>query len=160
MSGSKAPRNEIPTANPMYSGSKNSMAILRKLHLKSESQKFKMSAANLEVPVSKLLYKIAKKFQRLPACFWGRENSVALLVMLFHETGSEKFKMAAANQEVPVTQLLYKIAKKFRQLSACFRVEEVSGAVGDSVTKPEVRNSWRGHQTGSTCASASIQDSK
>jgi hypothetical protein len=53
--------------------------------------------------------------------FSGSENSMALLVMLYLETGSQIFKMAAAKPEVSVSQRLYKIAKKFQRLSACFR---------------------------------------
>jgi hypothetical protein len=45
--------------------------------------------------------------------FSGSGNSVVLLVMLYLETGSEKFKMAAAKPELHVSQLRYKIAKKF-----------------------------------------------
>jgi hypothetical protein len=65
---------EIPTATPMFSGSGNSMAVLERLHIDTGSQKFKMAAAKPEVPVSQLLYKIAKKFQRLSVCFRGRET--------------------------------------------------------------------------------------
>jgi hypothetical protein len=53
--------------------------------------------------------------------FLGLGNSVALSVMLHRETGSQKFKMAAAKLEVPVSQLLYTIVNKFQWLSACFR---------------------------------------
>jgi hypothetical protein len=101
---------EIPEANPIFSGSKYSMAILRELNLKSGSEKFKIAAAKPEVLVSQFLGKITKKFQHL-RMFLGSRNSVTLLAMLFLETGSEKFKMAAG-------------------------------------------------KTGSTCISASIQDSK
>ena len=46
------------------------------------------------------------------------------------ETGSEKFKMAATKPEVPVSQLLYKIAKKFERLPYDFGVEILHGAIG------------------------------
>ena len=52
--------------------------------------------------------------------FSGSGNSMVLLVMLYLETGSEKFKMAAAKPEVLVSQFLGKIAKNFQRLSACF----------------------------------------
>jgi hypothetical protein len=45
--------------------------------------------------------------------FLGLANTVALLVMLYLETGTEKFKMVAPKPEVPISQLQYKIAKKF-----------------------------------------------
>jgi hypothetical protein len=45
-----------------------------------------------------------------------------VIVLMPHlETGSDKSKMAAAKPDVPVSHLLYKIAKKFQRLSACFR---------------------------------------
>jgi hypothetical protein len=66
---------EIPEANPVFSGSMYSMAILRKLNLKSGSEKFKMAAAKLEILVSQFLGKIGKKFQRLFACFWVEKLS-------------------------------------------------------------------------------------
>ena len=47
-----APRNEIPTATPMFSGSGNSMALSGSLHLETGSKKFKMAAAKSEVLVS------------------------------------------------------------------------------------------------------------
>jgi hypothetical protein len=56
--------------------------------------------------------------------FLGSRNSAELSGRLFRlavETGSEKFKMAAAKLDVPVSQLLYNIAQKFQQLSICFR---------------------------------------
>jgi hypothetical protein len=52
------------------------------------------------------------------------EKSTALSGRLHLETGSQLFKMAAAKPEVPVFQLLYKIAKKFQRLSADFRGPE------------------------------------
>jgi hypothetical protein len=45
------------------------MAILGKLNLKTGSEKFKMAAAKPEVLVYQFLGKIAKKLQRLLACF-------------------------------------------------------------------------------------------
>jgi hypothetical protein len=43
--------------------------------------------------------------------FSGLENTVALLVLLYFGTGSEKFKITATKSEVHVSQLQYKIAK-------------------------------------------------
>jgi hypothetical protein len=65
---------EYPTANPVFLGSENSIAMSGRLHLETGSKIFKMAAAKPEVPVSRLLYKIAKKFQRLSACFPDRET--------------------------------------------------------------------------------------
>jgi hypothetical protein len=76
---------------------------------------------------------------------FGLENLVALFVMLHLETGSEKFKIAAAKPDVPVSHLLYKTAKKFQRLSARFRGRASQWRYReDSVSKPEVINSrWR-----------------
>jgi hypothetical protein len=58
----------------MFSGSGNSMALFVMLYLETGSENFKMVAAKPEVSVSQLLLKIGKKFQRLCACFRGRET--------------------------------------------------------------------------------------
>jgi len=44
ISGSVAPRNKIPTATPIFSGSRNSMAILWIMPRVSGSRNFKMAA--------------------------------------------------------------------------------------------------------------------
>ena len=44
ISGSVTPRNEIPTATPTFSGSRNSMALLWILYSVSGSRNFKMAA--------------------------------------------------------------------------------------------------------------------
>jgi hypothetical protein len=53
------------------------------------------------------------KLQIFTEMFSGSRNSMALVVVFERETGSQKFEMAAAKPEVPVSQLLCKIAKKF-----------------------------------------------
>src|SRR5664279_238735 len=63
--------NEIPTATPMFSGSRNSMVITRLPPYVTGSRKFKMVAVKLEVLLYQLLYQIATKFQRLLLCFRG-----------------------------------------------------------------------------------------
>jgi hypothetical protein len=60
---------EIPTTACMFSGSGNTTAISRRLHLETGSQQFKMESVKPEAPISQLLYKIAEKFQRSPVCF-------------------------------------------------------------------------------------------
>jgi hypothetical protein len=47
-------------------------------------------------------------------------NSMALSGRLYLETGSQKCKMAAAKQDVPISQLLCQTAKKFPRISAYF----------------------------------------
>jgi hypothetical protein len=46
----------------MFPGSRNSMALLIVLHLRTRSENNKMAATKPEVPVSQLIYKIDKKF--------------------------------------------------------------------------------------------------
>jgi hypothetical protein len=65
---------EIPTANFMFSGSRNSITLSGWIDVVTESQKFKKAAAKSDVLVSQLIYKMAKKFQLLSACFRGRET--------------------------------------------------------------------------------------
>jgi hypothetical protein len=93
--------------------------------------------------------------------FSGSGNSMALLVMFYLETGSQICKMVTDKPEVPVSQLLYKIAKKSQLLSACFWGQRTQWRYREGfILKLEVRYSrWR-RQTGSTFISASIQDSK
>jgi hypothetical protein len=131
--------------------------------LKPETINLRWRLPKPDIPVYQLLFKIAKKFQLLSACFGvrtlngaigkapsrnrkceiqdggcqtgstcvsasiqdskkiseanpmfsGSGNSMVLLIMLYLETGSEKFKMAAAKLELHISQLRYKIAKKF-----------------------------------------------
>jgi hypothetical protein len=56
----------------------------------------------------------------------GSENSVALLVMLFLETESEKFKMAAAKTGCTCISASIQDSKK---IPACFGVRELNGDV-------------------------------
>jgi hypothetical protein len=97
------------------------MAISASLHLETGSQKFKMAAAKPEVPVSQLLYKIAKKFERLPPYFRGQGTQWPYPKGSILKPEVRKFKMAAAKPEVPISRLQYKIAKKFERLPICFQ---------------------------------------
>ena len=87
----------------------------------------------------------SKEIQKATRMYLGSGNFMSLSPSLHLETGSEKFKMAAAKPEVPVSQLLYKIAKKFERLPPCFRGRETQWRYREvSILKPEVRNSrWR-----------------
>jgi hypothetical protein len=96
---------EIPTAICMFLGSENLMALSERLFFETRSQKFKMVAVKLEVPLSQLLHKIVKKFQLLSAYLWDRRH-LELSERLHIETGSQIFKMAAAQPEVPLSRLL------------------------------------------------------
>jgi hypothetical protein len=46
---------DVSTANPMFSGSGNSVALLERINVVTESQKFRMAAAKTEAPVSQLI---------------------------------------------------------------------------------------------------------
>jgi hypothetical protein len=63
---------EIPTTIRMFLGSANSMKISRRLHLETGSEKFKIAAPNQKY-LFLLLYKIAKKFQRITHVIRGEE---------------------------------------------------------------------------------------
>jgi hypothetical protein len=88
------------------------MALSERLHIETGSQIFKMASPNRKY----LYFSFYARWQKIPTAicmFWGLENTVALLAMLYLETGSEKFKMVTAKPEVHVSQLQYKIAKIF-----------------------------------------------
>jgi hypothetical protein len=67
--------------------------------LKPETINSRWRLPKPDVPVSQLLYKIAKKFQLLSACFGGRKLNGAI-GELHLETGSPEFKIAAVISEV------------------------------------------------------------
>src|SRR5208282_1764955 len=79
ISASRPDSNAVPTANPPFSGSTNSAALLTILPDVSGSQNSKMAAAKPEVLISQLLDQLATPFQRLPHTFSGSSNSMALL---------------------------------------------------------------------------------
>ena len=115
----------------MLLGSRNSMTLSERLlwlDVDTGSEKFNMAATKSEIPVSQLVYKIAKKFERLPH-FSGSGNSVVQSKRLHLTNGSKKFKMAAAKPEVPVFQLPCKIPKKFERLPHVFGVGKVNSAI-------------------------------
>jgi hypothetical protein len=70
--------NVISTATPMFSMFSNSVTLLRMLPALSGRQKFKMAAAKPEIPVSRLVYKIATKFQQLHTRFLCQELNDAI----------------------------------------------------------------------------------
>jgi hypothetical protein len=93
--------------------------------------------------------------------FLGSTNSMTLSGKIDVETGSPSFKMAAANPDVCVSHLLYKIVKKFQRLPACFRVGKLNDAIVQDRCrnrKSEIQDS--GCPTRWTYISASMQDSK
>jgi hypothetical protein len=115
---------EIPMTNLMFSGFENSMALLGRLYLETGSQIFKMALAKPEVPVSQLLYKIAKKFQRLTPCFRGRATQWCYRKRSTSKSEVKNSRWRLPKPDVPLSQLLHKIAKKFQRLTPCFRGRE------------------------------------
>src|SRR5271157_3801186 len=71
ISGSMILRIKFPTATPLFSGSRNSMALFRILSDVTGSRKSKMAANKLVIRISRLLDKIATPFQRLTPNFRG-----------------------------------------------------------------------------------------
>jgi hypothetical protein len=84
-----------------------------KIDVETGSQKFMMAAAKTGCTCISASMQRSKEIPMAICRFLGLETTVALLVMLYLETGSEKFKMAAVTAEVPISQLQYKIPKKF-----------------------------------------------
>jgi hypothetical protein len=89
------------------------MSQSRRLHLETGSEKFNMAAAKTGSTFISASIQDSKEIPIAICMFLGSENSKRLSKRLHIGTGSEKFKMAPAKPEVPVFQLLYKIAKKF-----------------------------------------------
>jgi hypothetical protein len=92
--------------------------------------------------------------------FLGIRNSKDILLILPDVTGSRKSKMTAVKPELPLYQLLDKIATPFQRLPHTFGVQELNGNIEDTTRckrKSGIKDG--GHQTGSTCNSASRQDS-
>jgi hypothetical protein len=101
----------------MFLVSGNSMAISRRLHLETGSQKFKMAAAKTGCTCISASIQDSKEIPTAICMFLGSGNSKLLSERLNIATGSPKFKMAPAKSEVPVFQRLYKITKKIQRLT-------------------------------------------
>src|SRR5208282_5842797 len=112
-------RNKIPTATPIFSRSRKSMVLLRILPDETGSGNFKMAAAEPQVPITQVLDKVAAKFQIVTYIFVvrqlnGTKPDIArckrkkLIQNGDRQTGSKP--------EVPISQLLYKIATPFQRL--------------------------------------------
>jgi hypothetical protein len=72
ISASMLDSKEIPTAICMFLGSGNLVALLLCSILKPEVRNSRWWLPKPGVPISRPLYKIARKFQLLSACFWNR----------------------------------------------------------------------------------------
>jgi hypothetical protein len=97
----------------MFSGSVNSIVLSKKIDVETGSEKIKMTDAKTVYTCNSTSMQGSKEVPTAICRCSGSDNLEALLVMHYLLTGSEKFKMAAAKLEVHVSQLLYKIAKKF-----------------------------------------------
>jgi hypothetical protein len=89
-------------------------------YFETGSDKVKMAAAKTGRTCISASTQDGKEIPTAICMFLGSGNSIALSERLHLETGDPKFKMAAVKPEVPISQLLHKIAKKFQLLSACF----------------------------------------
>jgi hypothetical protein len=103
---------EIPTAICMFWGQKTQWRYREGSLLKPEVRNSRWRLSNWKYLISASIQD-SKEISKANPMFSGSENSMVLLVMLYLETGSEKFKMATAKPELHVSQLRYKIAKKF-----------------------------------------------
>ena len=91
-----------------------------------------MAANTLEILISQLQDKIATPFQRLTPIS-GFRKSVALFRILPDVTGSWYFKLAAAKPYALIYQLPDKIATPFQRLSPKFGVQQLNGAIANTV---------------------------
>jgi hypothetical protein len=93
----------------MFSGSENLMPTSKRLlrpYFETGSHKFKMAAAKTGRICISASIQDSKEIPEANPIFSGSGNSMALLVVLYLETGSQKFKMVAAKPEVPLSHLL------------------------------------------------------
>ena len=88
ISGSMILWIEIPTTTPLFSGSRNSMALFRILSDVTRSRKCKMAAFKLEILISRLLDKIETPFQRLTPHFGVQQSNGAIEITARNVTGS------------------------------------------------------------------------
>jgi hypothetical protein len=100
------------------------MAISRRKYLETGSEKFKMAAAKTGCTSISASVQDSKEILTAICMFFVSGNSKLLSKRLNIGTGSQKIKMAPAKPEVPVFQLLYKIAKILQKLTPCFRGRE------------------------------------
>ena len=98
--------DEIATANPPFSGFRNSMELFLIWSYVTGSRKSKMAIVKPEVLISRLVDdKIAMPFQRLTPPFFGSRNAMALFRISPDVNGSRKSNMAVDKPEIP--QIIY-----------------------------------------------------
>jgi hypothetical protein len=121
------------------------MGISRRLHLETVSEKFEMAAAKTGYTYISAFMQDSREIPTATPCLRGRRTQWRYQQESMSKHRSEIFKMATAKPEVHVSQLLYKIAKKFQRLSACFSGRASQWCYReDFVSKPEVRKSrWQ-----------------
>src|SRR5208282_3202661 len=90
--------------------------------------------------------------------FLGSGNPTAPMGILSDVTGSRKSKMAAIKQEVPISQLLYKIATPFQRLTPICGVHQLSSIANTAGRNRKSEFKYGGRQTTSTYISASRLD--
>jgi len=99
--------NEIPTATPMFLGTRYLTVLLRILSDVTGSQKSKMAASNLDTYISTCRHD-SNNILTAITIFLGSNNPIWLLEILCDLTGSWKSKMAAYKLDVPISQLVDK----------------------------------------------------
>jgi hypothetical protein len=80
----------------MFSGSGDSILLSKKIDVETGSEKFKMADATTGYTCNSTSMQGSKEIPTAICRFSGSDNLVALLVMHYLETGSEKFKMVDA----------------------------------------------------------------
>jgi hypothetical protein len=98
-------------------------------YFETGNDKFKMAAAKTGSTCISASIQDIEKNPTVICMFLGSGNSMALSGRLHLATGSPKVRMAAVKPEVPLSQLLYKIAKKFNSYLHVFGVRKLNGAI-------------------------------
>ena len=112
------------------------MALFRILSDVTGSRKSKMAAIKLEILISRLLDKIATPFQRLTPIFGVQQLSATITntvlcnrKSIFQDGG----RQTGSKPEVLISQLLDKIATPFQRLTPIFGVQQLNGAIVNTV---------------------------
>jgi hypothetical protein len=141
ISPSRQDGKEIPTVICMFSVSRNSVVLSKTIDVETGSEDFKMAAAKTGYTCISASMQGNEEMPKANFRFSRSDNSVALIVMHYLETGSE-IQDGIAKPDVPVFKILCKTAKKFQLLSACFWGWRTQWRYWLCfVLKPEVRNS-------------------
>jgi hypothetical protein len=102
------------------------MVLLGKIDIETRSEKFKMAATKTGCTCTSASIQDSKEIPTDLCMFLGSENSVALLIMLYLETGSETFKDGGCQTgSTRVTAFI----QNSKEIHLVFRVGKLNDAI-------------------------------